>query len=138
MEKKMIGGIVGIMFVVVALCGCQAGQVSNNYEDIFQSNVVQLVNFSLELEKDRLNVITSATVNGRITSVVDRILNFEITASFYDKNNNLLGNKTIRIEGLQPMGKPGSSTSFPPPYLSYTAADVSVVDHVKLYAYEIT
>lgn len=139
MEKKGIGGVIFFMLVAVALCGCQAGQVDNDsYSDFFESSVVQLVNFSLEFQKDKDGNIVDVTVNGRISNLLDKAVNIEITTDFFDKNNKLLGNSTIRIFGLQPKGTPGSSTNVPPPYLNYKESDVSSVDHVKIRAYEIT
>src|SRR4030042_4468703 len=124
MEKQILVGIVGILFVTVVLCGCQAGQVTNDYSDVFQSNVVRLVNYTLEFERDKTSAIVGVSVTGRISNLFNRTVNIEIIAEFYDKDNRLLGNTSIFIYGLQPKGQLGSSTGFPPPYLSYAETDV--------------
>jgi hypothetical protein len=134
MEKKFIGGILGIMFITLALCGCQGSKVEKNYGDIFQSSVVKLVNYSLDFERNQTGVITKATANGRISNLLDRILIVIINASFYDKNDNLLGQRTFTIYGLRQKGAPGYSTTFGIGYDD--TATVALVDHIKMRAIE--
>jgi hypothetical protein len=137
MKRNIIAVLFGVILITSIFCGCQSSQVKKNYQAIFESDVVDLVNYTLETKKNKTDVV-QVTINGRIENIVDRTINVKITADFYDINNKLLRESTITIRGLQKKGAPGSSTSFPPPYLSYNGKDVAFVDHIKLRADEIT
>ena len=81
-----------VIFISITLCGCQSNQVEDNtYEDIFESDVVTLINYSLDLNENKSGVITKATINGIIKNSVDRKISVNITAEFYNNNDYLLG-----------------------------------------------
>jgi hypothetical protein len=119
--------------VAVTLSGCQdSGSSREDYSNIFESDVVKLVNFSMELEKDKFGVISKVMLNGRIENIVDRMINLNITAIFFDENDGILGDKVFTIYGLRNKPNPGYSTTFT---IIYEEENVSKVDHVRIYAY---
>ena len=136
MRKDIVGGVVVILCITVALCGCQAGQVnSNKYADVFQSDVVTLVNYTLNLQKDKSNHVVEAAVDGKVQNLLNKMININITVDFYDKNNNLLGMRMYEIFGLRNKSAPGSSTTFSVIYDEMP--NVAFVDHIKMRANEI-
>ena len=136
MNKKACIVMIGVLFGAFVLCGCQASQVdTHQYDDIFHSSVVRLVNYTLNLERDhQTSIIVKASVNGRITNLKDQMMNVIISTSFYDKQNKLLGEKSYTILGLRAKGAPGSTTTFD---ITYDDKDtVAYVDHVTFLAME--
>jgi len=136
MKKGIIVVLFGFVIMASIFRGCQSSQVKTEYNAVFESDVVNLTNYTVETKKNKTDIV-EVTINGRIENNVDRVIDVKITAEFYDKNDKLLGNSTIIIRGLLPKGKPGSSTSFSPPYLGYSGKNAASVDHFKLRAEEV-
>lgn len=135
MKKDLVVLLFGIVLITVIFCGCQGSQVENNYETIFESDVVNLLNYTIESRTDNADNIVEVTVDGRIGNIVDRQLRIVVTAEFYDKNENYIGEEIYRIYGLRVKPNPGYSTTFT---IKYNGEGVDMVDHVKLRAEEIT
>ena len=109
MKKELLTILVLVILLSVIFCGCQSTQVENkNYDDIFESDIVTLTNYSMELDENKFGVIAKAVVNGRIENTLDRMVNIVITAKFFDSNDDFLGEKTLTIKGLRSKGKTGS------------------------------
>ena len=118
-------------------CGCQSGKIEDKYETFFESDVVRLLNYTVERKKDRSGTIVEITVSGTIENIVDRKINILITAEFYDERDEYIGESSIRINYLASKPHAGSSTSFPPPYIIYKGKNVEKVDRIKLRAEEV-
>jgi len=134
MKKDIIAVLFGVILVTSIFCGCQSSQVKKNYQAIFESDVVDLVNYTLETKKNKTDVV-QVTMNGRIENILDRMVSVKITADIYDKNNEYLGNSTFKILYLRPKPNPGYSTTFT---IVYNEDNVDRLDHIKLRADEIT
>ena len=134
MRKDLLAILIATMMVLVIFCGCQGTQVEkNDYDDIFESDIVILTNYSMELDENKFGVIAEAVVSGRIENTLDRIVNVTITAKFFDNDDDFLGEKTYTILGLRGAGKTGSSTTFT---IIYDEENVDQIDNLKLQAVE--
>jgi hypothetical protein len=133
MKKDIIAVLFGVILITSVFCGCQSSQVKKNYQAIFESDVVDLVNYTLETKKNKTDVV-QVTINGRIENILDRMVSVKITADIYDKNNEYLGNSTFKILYLRPKPNPGYSTTFT---IVYNKDNVDRLDHIKLRADEI-
>jgi hypothetical protein len=133
MRKDIIVVLFGVILITSVFCGCQSSQVKEDYKAIFKSDVVNLVNYSVETKKNKTDIV-QVTVNGRIENIVDRMINVKITADIYDKNNEYLGNSTFKIKYLRPKPNPGYSTTFT---IVYNEENVYKLDHIKLRAEEM-
>ena len=126
--------VVIIIMTPLLFCGCLGTEVGDNvYVDIFESDVANLINYSVELQENKYGIIIKAIVNGRIENIVDRTVDLVITADFYDKNDVFLGETSYTIIGLRNKPKPGSSTTFT---IVYDEENVVYADHAKLRAIE--
>ena len=135
-KSLLIFGIVA-MFSIVALSGCQEEntQNTNNLENVeLDSEVVELAyaNFTKNSQDGE---IVSVNIEYLFKNIVERDLNINITAEFYDKDNDLLytgGPKSIYLpQGWTEQGV-GPANS-----ISYDGEDASEVDYVKIIAEEI-
>ena len=125
-----------MIFLSTMISGCLNNQVEdNNSKDIFESDVVNLLNYSIELNKNNSDIIIEAIVNGIVENLVDRNITINITAKFYNKNNDLLGESWYIIHGLRVKPKPGFSTSFT---ITYDEINIAEYDHIKILATEIS
>jgi hypothetical protein len=131
--------IVFVISLVLLLCGCQEKtktDKSNIDENIeLESDVVELVYADLIQNKDNGEVI-SVDVEYLFRNIAGRTINFNVTAEFYDEDNNRLyigGPKifkgiienyteTVVLEGTN--------------IISYNDVNASKVDHVKIIARE--
>jgi len=133
-RKDLLAILITAILVSMIFCGCQGTQVEkNDYDDIFESDIVTLTNYSMELDENKFGVIAKAVVNGRIENTLDRMVNIVITAKFFDSNDDFLGEKTLTMLGLRSKGKTGSSTTFT---ITYEEENVAQIDHLKLQAVE--
>ncbi len=138
MRKNALIKIVVIISVLVIsmFSGCIQSTVNEQEFDVFfDSDVVNLVNYSFNLEKTKQGKIYSAEVIGRVENKLNRVIDIKITAEFHDKDNNILTEKEYTIIGLRPKPNPGHSTTFD--ILYDEDENVNIVDNVRLYANEI-
>ena len=139
MRKDAFAVLAGLLMVLgaMAFCGCLSTKVEEkDYEDIVfksKSNIVQLGECSLDLEKNKFGHITTATVNGEIENTVSRMINVYITCKFYDKNDEFIEEKPYKIFGLRGKPENGYSRTFT---IIYDDVNASRVDHVRLEAVE--
>ena len=133
MKKDIIAVLFGAILITSIFCGCQSSQVKKNYQAIFESDVADLVNYTLETKKNKTDVV-QVTINGRIENTVDRMISIKITADLYDKNDEYIGNSTYLIRYLRPKPNPGYSTTF---NIVYNNDNVDEFDHIKIRAEEI-
>ncbi|MEM0492821.1 MAG: hypothetical protein QXS02_02530 [Candidatus Thermoplasmatota archaeon] len=135
--KRINMGLIFILILLVTILntGCITDSNQDKNKDVFYSDVVDLVNHSLKLEKNKQDKIVKATVTGRISNKLDRIINVNITVMFYSKTDEYLDRKSYEIYGLREKGELGSATNFE---IVYTGNNVSYVDYIKMHAFEIT
>jgi len=133
-RKGLLAILITAILVSMIFCGCQGTQVEkNDYDGIFESDIVTLNNYSMELDENKFGVIAKAVVSGRVENTLDRMVNIVITAKFFDNNDDFLGEKIFTIIGLRSKGKTGSSTTFT---IIYDEENVAQIDHLKLQAVE--
>ena len=106
----------------------------NDYDIIFESDVVNLLNYTIEPTRDVNGNIVEVTVNGRIENIMDRILRIVVTAEFYDEKQNYIAEEDYRIYGLRVKPNTGYTTTFT---IKYSEEKVDKIDYVKLHAEEI-
>lgn len=134
MRKDVIVVSFVVILITSVFCGCQSSQVKEDYKAIFESDVVKLVNYTLETKKNKTDIV-QVIINGRIENTLDRMVNINIIAELYDKNNEYLGSSTFKILYLRPKPSPGYSTTFT---IVYNEDNVDRLDYIKLRADEIT
>lgn len=136
MEKKSIIFIIGVITITAFLSGCITGTEveEDESDDVFKSDVVNLTNYTINFDRDRLGEILKATVNGRIENKLNRMINVKIIVEFYDNNDNYINNVTYNIYGLRVKPNPGYTTTFT---LTYSDKNVENIDYVKIYVNEI-
>lgn len=134
-SKKIVIISIGIVLLTLILCGCLGTEVDDDKSNVvFESEIVNLLDYNLELNRNNNNEINQATVTGRIHNKLDRQVNVKLTSKFYDEKNEYVGEETFRILGLRKINEPGDSTTFT---ITYDKDNCKLVDHAKLSAVEI-
>ena len=103
------------------------------YTLFFNSHVVDLLNYTFKEIKDGEGNVVELDIYGCIENKLNKKINVELKAEFYDKDDACVGEKTFKIFGLREKGQPGSSTTFT---ISYDGDSVDRIDHAKLVAKE--
>ena len=120
-----------IILISLMLCGCQNNEPEDNkYDNIFESEVSTLVNYSIDLDENKSGVITMATINGIIKNSIERKISINITAKIYDKKDNLLGEAWYLINNM-PIDYQTTFT------ITYEKENVADLEYFKLEAIEI-
>lgn len=133
MNKKIKVTLFLIVFILAIFCGCQGAQVENEYVQVFDSDVVKLVNHSIDVKRDRDEKIVEVYITGRVENILDSQINITISVDFYDVNNEFLGKKDYTIIGLRVKPNPGYSTTFS---ITYNEDNSYKFDHIKINAIE--
>ncbi len=132
MNKKLLIVISIIMIAVIVLCGCNeqkaltAGEKDGQIK--LQSNVVELHQSSFDVNTkivydsytdETYEVVENIEIKYLFKNIVDRSINIEINAEFYDKNDKLIG-----------IGGPKSIGPIPKDYTekSYTTQNSIIYD----------
>lgn len=143
MRKDVIVISFGIILIATVFCGCQSSQVKNEYKAIFESDVVHLVNYSIEKRMNKTDIV-EVIISGRIENKMDRMINVNISAHLYDKNGDLIGIGFYRINFLRAKPNPGYSTTFDITYngrgtnnIAISGKSVNEIDHITLRAEEV-
>ena len=134
MDKKLKGIFLTFIFIFTIFCGCQGTQVENEFVPVFNSDVANLVNYSIDFKKDREQKIVEVYVTGIIENKINRQINIIISVDFYDVNNDFLGKKNYTITGLRVKPNPGYTTTFS---ITYNEENSYKFDHVEISATEI-
>jgi len=134
---KILVILVSLIFIFLGFSGCLTStEVDNNKLNVdFESDIVDLLEYNLELVSNKENRVIQAIVTGKIRNKLDRIIEVDIKSEFYDVNDNFLGQKIFTIIGLRERNKPGDTTTFT---ITYDGENVNNVDYAKLYALEAT
>ena len=132
--KKIILAICMItVFLMTFLSGCQqeGTTTDKNFDNIIlDSDVVKLVYSDINFNKDDNGIILNVEVQYRFKNIVDRNIDINVFAEFYDKDNNLLakvGPKEISI----PKGWTEQGIS-PANIISYSGKNAALVEHVNI------
>ena len=127
-----------IILIITFLSGCQqkGTTTDKNLNNILlDSDIVELVYSSIEFNKDDNDIILSVEVQYRFRNIVNRNIDINVFAEFYDKDDNLLvkeGPKEISIpEGWTEQG------ISPANIIKYTGEKSSKVDYIKIIVDEI-
>lgn len=138
MKKILLSICVITIFLMTFLSGCQkeGTTTDKNIDNIlFDSNVVELVYSDINFNKDDNGIILNVEVQYRFKNIVDRNIDINVFAEFYDKDNNLLakeGPKEISI----PKGWTEQGIS-PANSIRYSGVNAELVDHVNIIVEEI-
>ena len=133
MKKNLLLICTGVILITILLSGCQ--EESNNTEQetktvFLDSNLVQLIHGNLTFNLDN-GIVKSASVEYLFKNLLDRQLELNVSAEFYDKNDNLLetvGTKDIVLpafyeeQGISPLTN----------IITYDGLNASDVEYVKL------
>jgi len=126
--------LIGIMISVLLLTGCfeqQSASVDNDFKDVkLVSNVVTLIQGDIVKNLDD-GRIYSVDVNYRFKNPTNRYVYVNVTAEWYDAEDNLLYSGGFKQIGLREGWEEVLVNSF-----TYNDHDASKVDHVKLIALE--
>ena len=148
---QIIGMFLTIFILFMCLSGCQDQYGNNNqFTGItLESNVVTLIDASLSFNKEYeyvnetdeypTEVIKSVDVKYLFQNIANKDISVSIRAYLYDTNNNLIAicpENTYRVVNLP---KDTSEKSYTPTnIISYNKANVTMVDHAKIIATEIS
>lgn len=133
MKKSLLIYGFGILLITIFLSGCQDQTPvdTNNLENIeFESDIVELAysNFTKNIQDDK---VVSVSVEYLFKNIADRDISINITAEFYDEDNNSLhtgGPNTISL----PAGWTEQGISPTANRITYDGKDASEVDHVRI------
>ena len=132
--------IILCLFLAISLSGCQEenkpqkNAIADNVE--LDSNLVELVRAEF-IEHIENTVILKIEVKYLLKNIAGKILNINISAEFYDKDNNLLY-KSIPMEFLGMAAGYEETEYGPTNSLIYDGENAKDVDHVKIIVEEIT
>jgi hypothetical protein len=123
------------ILLVSILSGCQENKTTGvkTFEGVsLVSNVVNLANASFTLTKDENNIVTRAEVRYLFHNRLNKPIKVQVTASFYDAENNLIttgGPKFINLlENYTERTIGGANI------ISYDGENVGIIDHVIITA----
>jgi len=132
--KKVFWSIgILIILIVTFLSGCQQEGTTtdkNLHNVILDSDVVELAYSLLSFNKDDLGIIISVEVQYRFRNVVNRTIDVNVYAEFYDKDNNILAKEGPK-EIIIPKGWTEQGIS-PANIITYKGENVARVDYVKI------
>jgi len=139
MKRNLLAIFIIIVFITTVISGCFE---NNENIDIpvfkgitLESTIVELVYASKEFIEDDSGNICRIEVQFLVRNIAGRKISFNITAEFYDKDNNLLNTSYPPKEYIDiPTGWVESQTPFNT--ISYEGDDLIEVDHVIIKAIE--
>jgi len=135
-RKKII--IIFIIFILLSLNGCyEEKETELKFDGItLKSEVVELVNASLNFKYNKTNSITRVEVIYLFHNIANHIINkLNITIHFFDVNNNIVavgGPKYLRnlpIDYIETSAMEANK-------ISYEGLNISIIDHCKIIAIE--
>jgi hypothetical protein len=137
MKKELLLIVSVLLLIICSISGCfgpEGTKVENPFEGItFESKIVELVNASLVLHKDR-NVITKANVKYLFHNIAGKTVDVKVIVEFYDINNYLLATRGPKYISIP---KDYTETVYSPAnVISYKGEKVSEVNHVRIIAEE--
>ena len=133
--KKNIAILTTTVLFTILFCGCATTDVEENETNVFfESEIVDLLDYDIEFNKNNNNEVNLVIVTGRIQNKLDRQINTKIIGNFYDKEDKYLGEKEFTIIGLRGFDNVGDSTTFT---INYEEDNANFVSYVKLTVEEL-
>lgn len=138
MNKNIIFIIFINLVVIISLTGCnEKVEKKQNFDGIsIESNVVELINASMNFKYNSTNEITGVEVIYLFHNIVDHIIEkLNITIHFFDKDFNLVaigGSKYIRNLPIDYY----EQTAMEPNKIYYEGVNSSIIDNCKIIAIE--
>ena len=134
MKQKLIAIIFSILLICILISGCQEGDSKDEEEgNVFlDSDLVELKFGNLTYNLDDGEVI-AVSVEFLLKNLLDRLIDIDVSAQFFDENDNLLetvGPKNIII---QPLYEESLTNE-----LTYAGLDASEVEYARLIVEENT
>ena len=133
--KKINWILVCVVILFVGfLSGCQE-QSTTTENNI--SNKIELESDVVGLTYANINQHTAGSqtvqvdVEYLLKNIADRIINIEITAEFYDENNNLIYTGGPKYMTNLPVGY-AETNILPVNIISYSGEDAYKIDHIKI------
>ncbi len=118
MNKKLYISISVVLMVVIFFCGCEEQKALTEGEESgkinLQSDVVKLSESSFKINTkfitdtytdEKIEIVDNVEVKYLLENIAGRPINIEVSAEFYDKNDNLIG-----IGGPEPINLPKGYT----------------------------
>ena len=133
-KNKYLALIILSLLIATFFCGCTSNSEELELDVFFKSSVTNLVNYTIDFNRDKDDKIVKATVSGIIENKIDRVININITVEFYDEEDNYINEVVYRIDGLRTPYNNGYQTTFS---TSYSGENVDKISYVKIYADEI-
>jgi uncharacterized protein YcfL len=134
MQKRLLLGVVVLVFVSTILSGCQdtsSIQTKQRPQNVFlDSTLVEFVNVTYEETTNKSGGIESVTVGWLFHNIAGKIISIKINVKFYDKNNLFLYN-TSKFFNDMPLGYT-EQTMLPSNKVIYDGPNVASVDHVVI------
>ena len=139
MQKRLLIGVLGVLFVSMMLSGCQDTSSIKTQERpqnvILDSTIVEFVNVTFEQNTNKSGGIESVTVGWLLHNIAGKMISAKINVKFYDKNNLFLYNETRQILNM-PKGYT-EQTFLPSNKVTYGGAGSASVDHVVISVTEL-
>ena len=134
MKKKLWFMFVVTILIIIIISGCfEKNEEANDqgFEGItLESDIAELVYATKEFIKNDDGETIRVEVRFRFRNIAGRDIDFNVTAEFYDEDNNLLETSPkkwfILLEGYTEVG------IGPANIISYEGEDLTEVDHVIL------
>jgi len=132
MNKKKVIVVVAILLSIVFLSGCQEETVESGIPDniTLESDIVELV-YAEIVEHMEYGNVKQVDVQYLFKNIVDRRINFYVTAEFYDAENNSLFTDSRTFTGILE-GHVETVVSPTANVISFNDVNASKVDHVLL------
>lgn len=132
MEKKLIVSCSIILLILLVVSGCtsiqqKATETKKAKEINFQSDVLQLVNSSVDIQKNK-GSIYNVVVTLYFKNLLNNKINVTYAVDFCDKSNNIIYNITYNLFNVFPNYRYTS-----PDVFSYDREKVGSFDHVNVY-----
>jgi len=129
--------LVFVISLALLLCGCQEKtDTENNNLDKnveLESYIVELVYANLSTQIDNGNVIR-VDVEYLFKNIAGRTINFNVSAEFYDQEDNLIYKSNPDDKEFKGFGENTTEAAVSPLWnvISYTGIGVDKIDHVKI------
>jgi len=132
LKKKLIVGCSIILLIILVVSGCTSTQQKATKSKIakeinFQSDVLQLVNSSVQIQEDK-GIIYNVIVTLYFKNLLNNRINVNYVVDFCDKNDNILYSKPYRINNI-----PENYVFYTPDIFSYNGDNVIDFDHVNVH-----
>ena len=134
MQKRLLIGLLAVIFVSLILSGCQdtsSIKTQQRPQNVYlDSTIVEFVNVSYEQNVNKSGGIESVTVGWLFHNIAGKMISIKIDVKFYDKNNIFLYNESRYLSNM-PSGYT-EQTKLPSNKVTYGSPGSAYVDHVVI------